>query len=78
MTKTTETTRRLIHIETTEDGMVEHDLGPATTEQAEMSDRIAANDGMGIFALYEDGTMATGNPGPDWQGRQPKAVYVEA
>ena len=76
MTETTETIRHLIHIETTEDGTIEHDLGPATPEQAEESDRIAANDGMGIFALYADGTIATGNPGPDWQGRHPKSVYV--
>lgn len=71
------TPRRLIWIETTEHGSVEHDLGPASAEQAARSDEIAELDGMGIFLIDSDNNP-TMDVGPDWRGMAPRAVYVEA
>lgn len=70
------TPRRLIWIENTEHGTVEHPLGIASPEQAALSDEIAANDGMGIFLIDSDNNP-TSDGGPDWRGMAPRAVYVE-
>lgn len=70
------TPRRLIWIENTEHGAIEHPLGIASPQQAALSDEIAADDGMGIFLIDSDNNPTT-DRGPDWRGMAPRAVYVE-